>query len=247
MATRSHPLLRPWRTLRGALREINRNSRRMHRDFFDRIQHVTFIAGAVAAPLVVAALEDKTARTDGAALAAMVAFERAGEPGVRVARVEEDDLKRPVAGASTLAQIRLMEDRTLYGWPFPTRGVVAPTTLEITLSPGVRESRRAEVAATAEKLAAADGLVRREAERRTHVGGWIFSIGAWWVFINLGIAIALAPVRLGWRLFRRGRSVIRQGRIDRCHCPNCGYDARGSILTGRCPECGSDLYERPEY
>ncbi len=247
MASQGHPLLRPFRVLRATLREIDRNSRRTKRDAFDRIQHVSFIVGAVAAPFVVAMLEDGFTRTQRLPLAAMVAFERGGEPGVRVARVEEEDLKRPVAGAFTLAQVLVVEERTLHGWPFPTLELVAPTTLEITLSPGVREPRRAEIAAAANALADDDGLTRRETDRRTHVGGWIFSIGAWWIFINLTVAIGLAPIRFGWRLFRRGRSVIRQSRIDRCHCPNCGYDARGSILMGRCPECGSDLYERPEY
>ena len=57
----------------------------------------------------------------------------------------------------------------------------------------------------------------------------------------------LAPMRLGWFLYRRTRTAVRQGRIDRCHCPSCGYNAKHSILRGRCPECGSELYERPEF
>ena len=78
MATRGHPLLRPWRALLGTLREINRNSRRTQRDLFDRIQHVAFIAGAIAAPFIVSALEDGVSRTHAEPLAAMVAFERPG-------------------------------------------------------------------------------------------------------------------------------------------------------------------------
>jgi hypothetical protein len=67
------------------------------------------------------------------------------------------------------------------------------------------------------------------------------------VLTSLGLAALLAPMRFGWFLYRRGRNAVRQGRIDRCHCPNCGYNAKYSILRGRCPECGSELYERPEY
>lgn len=247
MALRSHQLLRPWRALRGKLREVDRNSRRTQRDFFDRIQHVSFIAGAVAAPIIVATLEEGVVRTTSDPLAAIVAFERAGEATVRTARVDEEELKRPIAGAFGLAQARVVEPRTLRGWPFPTREAVGPTSLEITFAPSVRASRKAEIISAVDALAAADGLMRRESVERAVIAGWIFSIGSWWVFINLGVALVLAPIRFAWRVFRRGRSMIRQGRIDRCHCPNCGYDARGSILTGRCPECGSDLYERPEY
>jgi len=247
MGTPARRLLRPIRVLRGKLREVERNSRRTQRDFFDRIQHLTFVAGAVVAPLVVAWLEGGVGRTEKRSIAAIVAFERPGEPGVQVSRVDEEDLKRPVAGAFTLAQVRLVESHTFHGWPFPTRELVAPTAIDMTLVAGVRDTRRAEIAAAAEADAAIEGLLRREPDRRTHVGGWILSIGAWWLLITLAMALFLAPIRLGWRLFRRGRSVIRQNRIDRCHCPNCGYDARGSILTGRCPECGGDLYERPEY
>ena len=40
--------------------------------------------------------------------------------------------------------------------------------------------------------------------------------------------------------FGVSRTLVRQGRIDRCHCPSCGYNAKHSIMRGRCPECGSD-------
>jgi hypothetical protein len=68
-----------------------------------------------AAGMVEALANPGSAGTYGAADKTLVqTIERAGEPGVRVARVEEDDLKRPVAGASTLAQIRLMEVLFVY-------------------------------------------------------------------------------------------------------------------------------------
>ena len=68
----------------------------------------------------------------------------------------------------------------------------------------------------------------------------------WWILLSVATWIVVSPLRLGWYLFRRGRTIVRQRRIDRCLCPTCGYDAKHSVLVGRCPECGSEIYERPE-
>jgi predicted Zn-ribbon and HTH transcriptional regulator len=68
----------------------------------------------------------------------------------------------------------------------------------------------------------------------------------WWVIVSIAVSATMSIARLGWYLARRGRTVVRQRRIDRCLCPSCGYDTKQSVLIGRCPECGSEIYERPE-
>ena len=82
---------------------------------------------------------------------------------------------------------------------------------------------------------------------RTHIAAWVFSSGAWWIMLSMALAIVLAPIRLAWFLRKETRTAVRQSRIGRCHCPSCGYNAKHSILHGRCPECGRELYERPTY
>ena len=79
--------------------------------------------------------------------------------------------------------------------------------------------------AAAAPIARASGL-ESPAESRTHPVSWIFSIAAWWILLSVATWIVVSPLRLGWYLFRRGRTIVRQRRIDRCLCPTCGYDAK---------------------
>jgi predicted RNA-binding Zn-ribbon protein involved in translation (DUF1610 family) len=113
--------------------------------------------------------------------------------------------------------------------------------------PSCPDSRRAEAEAVARAIAEERGLYFARGETLIHYGSWIFSSAAWWMILVFAVAAALVPIRIGRRVRKRVRNAIRQGRIARSRCPNCGYDIRRTAIRGFCPECGHAAYERPEY
>lgn len=237
----------PLRALKAKLREIERNSRRVKRDRFDRAQGIAFVVSAFMAPLIVVKLDSWHVRSTVETVAAGFALPGAERGAVIAAEVPVEAKLRPPAGVLPLAELRLVETRTRHGWPLATRHVRSPTRVEAVLLAHAPETQRAEATVAGETLFASKGKFPSPGEAETHVGGWIFSIGAWWMLLNLAVAAVLVPLRFAWKVRKSVRNAVRQGRIDRCHCPNCGYDARGSILMGRCPECGHELYERPDW
>lgn len=233
------------------LREIRRNSRRVERSRFDRIQGAGFVLFAFVAPLVVWKMQSVWVRDTTEAILAIRVFELPGDQGgrgvVRAAAIEPTDRSAAWSGSIPLADVDLVQRSEWRGWPLATTHTSSATELMVTRMANCPASRDAEV-----RRAAMQVIERAEksvpADRRhTHIAAWVFSSGAWWIMLSIALAVVLAPIRLGWWLSRRTRTVVRQSRIDRCHCPNCGYNAKHSILQGRCPECGSELYERPEY
>ena len=253
----------PLARIHGVLRDIRYHSRRVERNRFDRVQGAGFVLFAFMAPLVVWRMEDLRVRESRETLQWIRAYDPIDEfgrsEGVRAIEIEEKDTDGAWPRSTPLATAEVIERTTWRGWPLVTKDTVhAPKTVLSTL-PACTGVRRAEVERAVQRLvdksaprhgdraADAQGQDARADRTRTHIASWIFSSGAWWVLLSLGLAVALAPLRLGWFLYRRGRNAVRQGRIDRCHCPNCGYNAKYSILRGRCPECGSELYERPDW
>lgn len=237
----------PIRALRSKLREIDRNSRRKQRNIFDRWQSAAFVGAALLAPLIVMQLDSRYERSSDEVLAAAVAFRDHDGEEVRAAKVPVAKVLRPPAGILPLAELRLVSTRSWNGWPLATSDRATATRVDVALLANCPEDLRDEVTAAGQGVFAQTGLVLPTPKTAVHVGGWIFSIGAWWVMLAVAAALVLAPLRIAFRVRKTVRNVVRQGRIDRCHCPNCGYDARGSILTGRCPECGGELYERPDW
>lgn len=245
----------PLAKLLGVLRDIRYHSRRVERNRFDRVQGAGFVLFAFSAPLVVWWMEDLRVRESRETLLWIRAYESIDEfgrsEGVRAIEIEEKDKDGPWPRSTPLATAEVIERTTWRGWPLVTKDTVHAPTTELDPLPACTGARRAEVERAVQRLVnrTADkrGPDARTDRTRTHLASWIFSSGAWWVLLSLGLAVALAPLRLGWFLYRRGRNAVRQGRIDRCHCPNCGYNAKYSILRGRCPECGSELYERPDW
>lgn len=237
----------PIRALRSKLREIDRNSRRKQRNIFDRWQSAAFVVAAVLAPLIVLRLETWYVRSSDEVLAAAFAFRNRESEQVLAAKVPVTPVLRPPSGILPLAELRLVSTRSWRGWPLATSDHATETRVDVALLATCPEYLRDEVAAAGEGVFAQAGLVLPTPKTTVHVGGWIFSIGAWWVLLTVAAALVLAPLRFAFRVRKTVRNVVRQGRIDRCHCPNCGYDGRGSITTGRCPECGGDLYERPDW
>ena len=180
-------------------------------------------------------------------LAAAFAFRNRDSEQIFAAKVPVTPVLRPPSGILPLAELRLVSTRSWRGWPLATSDHATATRVDVVLLATCPEYLRDEVTAAGQGVFAQTGLALPTPKTTVHVGGWIFSIGAWWVMLTIAAALVLTPLRLAFRVRKTVRNVVRQGRIDRCHCPNCGYDARGSILTGRCPECGGELYERPDW
>lgn len=233
------------------LREIRHHSRRVERNRFDRIQSAGFVLFAFAAPVLVWKLQTLAIRPTQEVRAIARVFETidaAGlSEGLRATEIKADDRNTPWRAVVQVADVELVQRTDWCGWPLATLQRDHATELAYTRGQSWSDARDREVRRTAEQFFTRIGKVAPDDRVRTHVAAWIFSSGAWWVMLSFGLAAVLAPIRLGWWLTRRTRTVVRQARIDRCHCPNCGYNAKHSILRGRCPECGSELYERPEY
>lgn len=241
----------PLRALQRSLREVNRNSRQLRRNWADRVLGYAFVAGLFIAPVIVWNMESWVVKRGTDTLDMVVVFKGMEGDSMAGVRVRDPKAKGPLYPGSTipLAEARQMQDRAWHGWPLVTRDVTSPPRFELKLLPACPESRRDEVIAAAQATLDADPQAARPSPvgERVHVGGWIFSIGAWWMLLTFAAWALLLPMRFGREIRRVARNAIRQGRIDRCHCPNCGYNARESIQTGRCPECGGDLYERPDW
>jgi len=181
------------------LREIQRNSRRVERNRFDRVQGAGFVLFAFLAPFLVWKMQSWHATESSEVLMIVRVYEALDGQG-RGGKMVATEIKASERSSSWKAM---------------------------------------QVIGRTGKFVGTD-------QTRSHVAAWVFSSGAWWIMLSFALAVLLAPMRLGWWLYRRTRTVVRQSRIDRCHCPNCGYNAKHSILRGRCPECGSELYERPD-
>lgn len=241
----------PLRALRRTLREINRNSRQVRRGWADRALGVAFVAGLFVAPLIVWKMESWVVKRGTDDLAFVAVFKGLEGDSMAGVRIRDPKAKGPMYPASTipLAEARQVQDRAWHGWPLVTRDATAAPRFELKLLPACPESRRDAVIAAAQAALDADPQATRPSAvgERIHIGGWIFSTGAWWVLLTFVAWVLLLPLRVGREVHRLARNAVRQGRIDRCHCPNCGYNAKESIQTGRCPECGCDLYERPDW
>lgn len=242
----------PFRAIRRKLREIDRQSRTVRHSVFDRIQGVAFIAAFFLAPFLTWKSQSWSVRTRAEPLATVAVYKGLSDDTLGGAIVT-DIARTPKFPPSTipLAEVRVVRDISSRGWPVTSLQRTSAQRLEAELLPACPKSREAEVlAAASDTLARGTPPGRQiavEASEETHIGGWIFSIGGWWMMLTASVWLLLVPIRIGTRVHRVTRTVVRQGRIDKCHCPNCGYDARGSIMTGRCPECGGELYERPEW
>jgi hypothetical protein len=237
----------PFRPLKAKLREIKRNSRRVERDGFDRAQEIAFVLAAIIAPVAVMKLDTSYTRSTNEVIAAGYAFQNPDSNKLFAIEVPVEAKLRPPIGTLPLAELRLVETHTWHGWPLSTRLVTSAARVEPTLLATCPEELRAEILSAGSALFTSKSKLPSPGTTTTYFGGWIFSIGAWWVLLTVAAALVLMPARAAWRVRKAVRNAVRQGRIDRCHCPNCGYDARGSILLGRCPECGHELYERPDW
>lgn len=235
-----------WRILRRKLREIDRHSRRVERNAFDRAQGAAFVLALVASPLVVTMMERMRVVDQSTTVLAVRIFTEGADRNLRARVMEGDERSKPWPGVTPYADVDFVDRTSWCGWPFATRDVVWPTETKITLFGPAREELRDQYQALAAPLAARANVVGTTTVESTHIVAWFFSIGVWWCFLTLLSAIVVSPLRLGWYVYRRGRTIVRQRRIDRSHCPNCGYNARESLLRGRCPECGAELYERPD-
>jgi hypothetical protein len=233
------------RAVARRLREIDRHSRRVERNAFDRAIGAGFVLALVLAPVATWRMQRTVVDREREPLLLMRAFITLDDDRIRVQPVDPEQRGQVWRTVVPMADIELVRERARAGWPFATFEEISETRLEAELSPSCRESRRAEVLAAAAPIARASRL-ESPAESRTHLVSWVFSIAVWWILLSVATWIAVTPLRLGWYFFRRGRTIVRQRRIDRCLCPNCGYDAKHSVLVGRCPECGSEIYERPE-
>ncbi|MEY3142594.1 MAG: hypothetical protein RLY21_1087 [Planctomycetota bacterium] len=241
----------PIRSLRRTLREIDRNSRQVKRGWADRALGAAFVAGLFLSPLIVFKMESWVVKRSTDTLALVAVFKSLEGEDMGGIRIRDPKAKGPMYPGSTvpLAEAKQLQDRARHGWPLVTKDVTMPPRFELKLLPACPESRQDAVIAAAQAALDADAQATRPGVvgERVHVGGWIFSVGAWWLLLTFAGWVLLLPVRVGREMHRVARNAVRQGRIDRCHCPNCGYNARESIQTGRCPECGCDLYERPDW
>ncbi len=233
------------------LREIRHHSRRVERNQFDRVQAAGFVLFAFVAPFLVSKMESVRVRESSAMLVLVRVFDTLGNSGeslgVRATEISAKDRAMPWREQVPLADVELVQHTLWCGWPLVTSHTDLPTEILVTRTASCPATREAEVLRHARPVLERKGFAESQATTQTHLSSWIFSWGAWWVMLSVGLALLLLPLRFAHLLTRRTRTLVRQSRIDRCHCPNCGYNAKHSILRGRCPECGSELYERPDY
>ena len=240
------------RVIRRKLREVDRNSRQVRRGWADRALGVAFACSAILAPLIVYQMESWVVRRRSEPIALFAVYSGLGGSEVAAVHVRDPDsrIKFPPM-SNPLAEVLEVQDRSWHGWPLVTRSRAEEPRFVAKLLPACPPSREPEVLEAA-RIALRLDLPRHQSQvatlaERIHVGGWIFSIGAWWMMLTATAWLVLLPLRFGREVHRVARNAVRQGRINRCHCPNCGYNAKESIQTGRCPECGGDLYERPDW
>ena len=233
------------------LREIRHNSRRVERNRFDRVQGAGFVLFAFVAPLVVWKMDGWYARGSSETLMIVRVYEAIDAQGragpVVGAEIKASERNSSWRASTPLADVDLVQRSEWRGWPLATSHTEFATELVVTRMASCPASREGQVRDAAMQVINRAGAFVAADRSRSHLAGWIFSAGSWWIMLSFALAVALLPVRFAWWMYRRTRTVVRQSRIDRCHCPNCGYNAKHSILRGRCPECGSELYERPEY
>lgn len=227
-------------------REIDRTSRAVRRDGFDRARSVAFVLAFVASPFVVWEMQERVVVRERQDLMFIRVFRMSEDGEVKAQRVDADDLNAPWAVFMPMAEVTLVERSEWRGWPLTTAHTFEPTQLDVRLVAGCPPQELGQVKLAASRIVERSGLSSAAAVSQTHVAAWIFSAGIWWMLLSLAAAMVLVPIKLVVTLSRRMRNAVRQSRIDRCHCPNCDYDAKQSILMGRCPECGSELYERPD-
>lgn len=245
-------ILAPFRFAERKLREIRHHSRKVEWDGFDLALARGFALFSILAAFAVAATERSIVRREREEIAYARVFRTPGDDTIRAAPIDAEARANPWPTARVLADCTLSRNRVARGWPLTSRvelGLVEVAVEPTPSCPGALVDRVRAVATPVLTKSAADGGAPgpgAPAEKQLHVAAWIFSYGAWWTMLTLALWLVLLPLRIGTRLVRGTRNRIRQGRIDRCHCPSCGYDAKHSILRGRCPECGSELYERPD-
>ncbi len=240
-------IVRSIRAMRKRLREIDRSSRRVERNVFDRAQGAAFVLALVIAPFATLRMETLRVHDDREPLLLVRVFREDDGSPLRAQAVDFAERGMPWASLIPLAEVEFTRRTTWCGWPFATSETDWPLEEPTRILGAGRERDLEAYRAVARETFAKSRLTVDAAGTRTHMVSWIFSIGIWWILLVFASFLLIAPLQLAWRIARRTRTHVRQSRIDRCHCPNCGYNARESILRGICPECGSELYERPDY
>lgn len=235
------------RRIRRSLRDIRRYSKPKSADMLDRVQEWAFIAAFFLAPLAVWIAERALTSTITVRGVSTRVFLTPKETALAGFAIEERERGHSWVGVTPMAEIDVVRKIDWGGWPLATREVRGASVLATTLLPSCPESRRAEAEAVARRIAEAKGAYFAQSETRIHFASWIFSSLAWWMMLVFAAALLIVPLRLARRVRKRVRNTIRQGRIARARCPNCGYDARRTAIRGLCPECGGEVYERPEY
>lgn len=235
------------RRVRRSLREIRRYSKPKSADILDRLQEWAFIAAFFLAPLAVFVAERAIVRTQVLhGVATQIYLSPAGT-ALEGSVADERRKNQGWIGVTPMAEIDVGRRIRRYGWPLETREERSASSFATTLLPSCPEARRAEAEGIARALAEAKGAYFAQAETRIHFASWIFSSLAWWMILMCLAATAIALMRFMRSVRKRVRNAIRQRRIARAQCPNCGYDARRTAIRGLCPECGGEVYERPEY
>ncbi len=235
------------RSMRKRLREIDRSSRRVERNVFDRAQGAAFVLALVIAPFATLRMETLRVHDDREPLLLVRVFREDDGSPLRAQAVDFAERGMPWASLIPLAEVEFTRRTTWCGWPFATSETDWPLEEPTRILGAGRERDLEAYRAVARETFAKSRLTVDAAGTRTHMVSWIFSIGIWWILLVFASFLIITPLEFAWRIARRTRTHVRQSRIDRCHCPNCGYNARESILRGICPECGSELYERPDY
>lgn len=84
-------------------------------------------------------------------------------------------------------------------------------------------------------------------ERQEFWGYLNATVRSGWWYLVIPHAIWLAPLGLVsvWLMLRQYRTASRAKRARNGLCAACGYDVR-TTTTGRCPECGTDVFPRDQ-
>jgi rRNA maturation protein Nop10 len=64
---------------------------------------------------------------------------------------------------------------------------------------------------------------------------WMHAFHTFAIPLNVGVAIVVYEATVEWR-----KAALRAWRTSFMKCAECGYDLTGN-LSGRCPECGTQL------